>query len=572
MPTIALAVRFDYQLDSGLRFQYTRNGVNFQSFPPSMDADVLGGSLLFGFLGLVEFHEKVEFSFTLDIGELMVGNRKAGVFSSSGLFINNILYTPTAEDVQNIKLLTESCKRQAKRQGVPESRCEEPHWLLQESFFLPELYFTFFLDDDLSVKLEIGSLEASIGNSFILDNYVLGIRLEADYTVLEKAVPLKFQFAFMLPDNSFTTAGKSSPVAHLEVTYAPAKAKEIGAYFVYMRDGDNLAGNLLLPLWQDRVATRLSQNFQKSNSHFPVLSCGPSNQQQLNALKSLLSKENQVAQKQCEQENEERKKRGEQPYACPADDINEQFARKVCDVLPVSSGEHFWLGIKGKGHTGKLSYRGNAVLYFSWMKLQIPKEPSEQSLLEPLPQSEEKLNISDFRLKGLGVLLELEAKYNWTKALSSSMFFLYSSGDQWDGENGTVYTFIGIAPQVRHTNVFFNGGINSYSSRRGISVGGVSGAGYLTPGFSTAYEIESVVEAKATIAAIWAPAAFASKSTQGSFYGFEFNLMGSFRLLKWLEPVLQFDFFIPGSFFKEQDGSLPTPLFQVLFGVNFVIE
>lgn len=134
---------------------------------------------------------------------------------------------------------------------------------------------------------------------------------------------------------------------------------------------------------------------------------------------------------------------------------------------------------------------------------------------------------------------------------------------------------MGIIPQVRYSDIFFNGGINSYSSKRGLGISGVSGKGYIAPGFTIEYldgpSYFRKIDLKLTVAGFWAlqPSIYKDSSGRtGTFYGAEVNLVSGYKILPWLRPVAQVDFFFPGKFFAS--ASPPTLMFQVLVGIDFL--
>lgn len=568
MPTQVQAVDFDWQLDSGLRFRYTQNGLNLQDFPPTLDQNTLGGSLLLSTMGLVTFTDKIDLTISIDIGEMMFGVQETTQNRLTGIFLNDFPLTLDEAAQQAQKESVAECKLQAQQQRLPSTRCEDPFWLLQEAGFLRELMLTIQFDEIGFVQLEVGSMERSLGSSFVFDAFVLGLRLTVAPWKLQRGVPWKFVLDFFLPSNSWTIDGKQSPVTNLEVSYVHNKQTELTFFITHMVDGDNQAGELLLQLRQEHLSSKLSGDFKKKYTRSPGLSC--SGEPDRAAIKASLPQTDRELQDLCEEQNRILQQQGEETLACPVDEVIEQFTRNVCSTLPASSGQHFWVGVKGKGKWGKFSLRGTAILYFSWMQLTLPEPPTLEMLFDPVIEELPPVSLEELSLQGLGFLLELAASYQWTPAWSMTAFFLMSTGDQWDGKRTTLNNFITIAPQARYTNIFFNGGINAYSARRGISIGGVSGRGFVVPGVKVNYNLPQKFTAELTVAAMWSASGSSNfVENSGSLYGVEVNINASYKVLKWLQPVIQVDYFFPGDFFLTPAGRLPAPLFQVQLGLNF---
>lgn len=554
-------VAFQWGMQGGLRFNYYKNNLNLLNTPPSFDQDIAGGSILLGLIGLLQLGPYVELSATIDIGELLLANQSqpnpANPGSRQSIFavlLNDSRLNLTYQEQVDQRTFGNECRRDAAARGIPLSECDNPFFLLQEGMFLREFYATFYLDKQQWIKIEAGILGVEIGRAFVFENYGIGVRFDANWSKRKKkqALPIHFRFEALLPNSSWTAAGKMSPTLHTKLAYVFQEDFEVGLFGAYLYDGNNLAGKILLPIWKERFARQFNRNVGlRNNGEEPSIFCHQAlSQQDLNKVIAGAPGNNQQV-----------KEALANAYINGFD--------QVCRSLPRSSGHHLWVGAEGRWRwQKKLTVEGAAILYVADIKIDIPSTQARRNTSGDISDL-----IKEQELAALGFAGELKVSYKWIPAFSTALFFLFATGDQSSGTNDTnttINAFMGIAPQVRYTNVFFNGGINAYSSKRGIGISGISGKGYIVPGITFAYEIEDKVEAKITGALLWSvhPSIFTlDGAPSGSFYGGEINITGSYNVTEWLKPVIQLDFFMPGSFFA---GSAPPGLlFRLLVGLDF---
>ncbi len=559
-------VLFQWAAQGGVRFQYRKSSLNQFTSPPDFNEDRTGASFLLGLLGILRINDHVEFSFDIDMGELYLGHLKRGSTEGFSVLLNEFRLNLTESEQQSFQEQVELCKEQARKQGLPETECNNPSFLLNESLFLRELYMTLSTSAQQWLKLDFGLMNRVIGRAFVLDGFVLGMHFDVNWSkrVKEKRLPYRLEFDFFLPNATFTAEGKMSPVLHLKGSYVFRQRQQVSFFATYMYDGNNLAGKNLLPLWKDFLPRNLNDFILSKTGEQTNFSCNTTpNSDDLRILRNAYPEETQQT----------------------AEDNVLAYLDNVCNKLPSSTGHHVWLGFEGKWKwQNKLTIEGSAIVYLSSMTIGLPQGVSNFRSFE---NSTEGTGSSGLRLQqedtntdslenntfvGISFLGELQLTYNWTTPLSTSLFFLFAMGDTLQERKTVLHAFMGIAPQVRYTDVFFNGGINSYSSRRGIGVSGISGQGYIAPGLKVHYYKEDYAEAKLTATAFWSvqDSVFPAKNgeTPGNFYGFELNLTGSFNITKWLKPVAQIDLFVPGNFFTPSLS--PVIMFQALVGLDFV--
>jgi hypothetical protein len=594
-PLSAQAFEVDFSFEGGLRFNYAKNDFDYATTPPTLGIDNVGGSLLLNTDLTITFNDYVEFEFSFDIGEFSISNETDSTGSLLYILLGSGQLNQSADDIANTEVSVETCKTQARSQGLDESICNNPHWLLVESLFLRALNFTFYFQKEQWMSAQVGIISHNIGHGLIYDNFAIGVLYTADLSERKAAIPLKFEAGVFLPDSSFTSMGKQSPMVHLQFSYVPNDDTELSLFFVYLRDGNNLAGELLLPLWQEfyedaynKEVSRLS----KSNSS-PGLSCFQ--EKDVDAIKATMPPKVLQQQELCERRNSTLPEDSQQE--CPADKLYDNFYNQTCTLIPESAGNHFWVGIQGETKLGRVKLSGAAVLYVSSMIISTPKVTRPTGPNRRLPPRQQRrpppkggpgrrppqpltvrqtdvnditpTNIAPKALSGLGFSMELVASYIIIpEQLEAKAFFLFATGDTIDNNTQTINAFSGISPRILHSNVFFSGGINAFSSQRNIAISGYNGKGYIVPGLSLEYEREKKAEATLTFAVAFAheKRRLNSGKMSGRLYGYEFNASGGYFLLPWLKPVLEFDMFVPGNFME------PTTkvLFRLLVGVDFV--
>ncbi len=558
---------------AGLRFQYKENGMDASTSSPKFDTRVLGSLILLGAWGQMKT-KYLEFNTTLDVGEMLIAQQTYGTDSSSGIYINDYNLMKTQEEIQAEEEALKACQEDAKAQGLSPNLCQQKAFILQESAFFRELNLAFYFDNQQSSKLVAGFFNQKIGHSFLLDTYVLGLHFEWDLSKQEEKQkkPYRFELDAFVPDSSFTDEGKKSPVVNLRATYLFSEGKSISIFGTYMYDGDNLAGKILLPLWKEFFSVQINQLIAAKTGDVTHISCDTTpTEDELDKLTKSLPKN--------------QKETGQDIY------------NKACSQFPRSSGHHVWLGFQGNVTFGKWDLMGTLIGYYSSIIIGLPQliQPpshskfrprypprkygrrrrrltsSESSLVPQATDTSDTSSIEDKEMKGLGFLVEFHSRYNWNDNFSTAFFFLTASGDSFNQRHKRTFnSFMSIMPQIRYTNIFFNGGINSYSSRRGLNINGISGKGYIVPGLKVIYKKDKTFTGTFTSSAYWAyqlPQSKDPNGKSGHFYGGELNLVLSYQLLSWFKPVFQTDLFFPGNFFAT---SKPPPLlFQIYLGADF---
>jgi hypothetical protein len=158
--------------------------------------------------------------------------------------------------------------------------------------------------------------------------------------------------------------------------------------------------------------------------------------------------------------------------------------------------------------------------------------------------------LEDVRLTGRAVSL----RWTWSPAswLGVTPWFLYLSGDRPPTEKRRLglpqgYAgFLGVAPYVTSTNLFFLGGLSETFAARLATAPGVSGRGVIAPGLSAEADLPGEVGLVGRAA--WLRAEDAGPYG-GRTYGTELDLTARWWVRPWLALAAEGDVLLPGDFF-----------------------
>ncbi len=136
--------------------------------------------------------------------------------------------------------------------------------------------------------------------------------------------------------------------------------------------------------------------------------------------------------------------------------------------------------------------------------------------------------------------------------LSGGNFPLPPPGQQGTGQYGG---FLGIAPFITATNLFFNGGLSESFAARQATAPGVNGRGVTAPGISIAVDPIDAVGLELKAAHLVAPV---KGPYGGRTYGNEVDLVLTWAARPWLLLGAEFDALRPGDFFAGSDTLYKT--------------
>jgi len=131
--------------------------------------------------------------------------------------------------------------------------------------------------------------------------------------------------------------------------------------------------------------------------------------------------------------------------------------------------------------------------------------------------------------------------------LSAGLAFLWLSGGTLPtGDGGRYDGFLGVAPYVPHTNLFFRAGLASTFAAREVAAPGVNGRGVLSPAARLSWDPADDLGLDAKVAWLRADR---TGPFGGKDYGVELDLAGTWRAAPWLELALEADALWPGDFY-----------------------
>lgn len=145
-------------------------------------------------------------------------------------------------------------------------------------------------------------------------------------------------------------------------------------------------------------------------------------------------------------------------------------------------------------------------------------------------------------------------------ALGVGASFLHLSGGRFptDGNaTGTYGGFLGVAPFVTATNLFFGGGLSESFAARQSTAPGVDGRGVTAPGLSLSFDPSDELGLEVKGAYLTAPV---KGPFGGHVYGTELDLGLSWSPRRWLVLGAELDVLWPGSFYVGRDTVYKTIL------------
>ena len=151
-----------------------------------------------------------------------------------------------------------------------------------------------------------------------------------------------------------------------------------------------------------------------------------------------------------------------------------------------------------------------------------------------------------------GQLGWLRVRGDASRTLEVSAFFLYLSGDLPPDERARLGLpaqyggFLGVAPYVTTTNIFFQGGVAESFASRQATAPGVNGRGVLAPGLGATFEPTRTLSLDLRAAWLVAPEV---GPFGGTNYGPEVDLAVTWSPVRWLVLLAEADALFPGDFF-----------------------
>ncbi len=167
-----------------------------------------------------------------------------------------------------------------------------------------------------------------------------------------------------------------------------------------------------------------------------------------------------------------------------------------------------------------------------------------------------------------GQLAHLRLRARAGREIELGGFFLFLSGDLPPSEKARLGLparyggFLGIAPFITDTNIFFNGGVAESFAARQATAPGVNGRGVIAPGVTASWDPVRALAFDARAAYLVAPEV---GPFGGRLYGPEVDLEVTWSPLSWLRFAVEGDALFPGDFFAGR-----APVTKVVVGVDLV--
>lgn len=408
---------------------------------------------------------------------------------------------------------------------------------IAETFFLGETYLQLELGPSGILELRLGKLRPEVGAGAIFDAYALGIMADLDLSLPAGGPPLSFRAWAVLPDATFTERNKQSPFLDVEAAIGLAPRTELRFLFAALRDGDDGA----VPVLENAVVRggldRLAETeADVSSAVGPRLE--PVIERAFGRLRSTLAR---VA--------------AEGPL-----------------YLLETDGWLGWTGAVLEVKRPDWSLQAVALLGFGELEVAVVPDVLFELLasqeLDPL-QSEGPVTetaILDQQRVGQVNLLsgfgQLKFRLRLFDEVEVDTFVLLMSGDSglFPDESGsrTYSSFVGLAPFITHTSLFFNGGLANSLASPTVASPAPDGAGLIAGGlFVDAYHGASF-HVRSGLAAM--ASTVPSPATNGQFYGIEGDIVVDYVLNRSLLLFADLAAFVPMSYY----GELPVGLQGIL--------
>lgn len=214
------------------------------------------------------------------------------------------------------------------------------------------------------------------------------------------------------------------------------------------------------------------------------------------------------------------------------------------DDLPTGGvADVFWLGAQSNGVVGPIFVSGHAIMNFA-----------------SFAQSDSSL--AGFT-SGTGLFLDFSATYD-TGLFGIGPEFIFTSGHDGNRESDSYGGFLGLAPDVGFTRMFFDGApiYNVF----GHDDASVTGSGLVALKLNTFYRVGADTRLNCTLAFLSAHhnrpqmpdpdrgLEYAAKAEgSGKYYGSELNLWLDWSPLDGVNFTAEFDAILPGSYFQGND-------------------
>ena len=363
------------------------------------------------------------------------------------------------------------------------------------TFLVREAYAAYSFGRAGFATVRAGRKRLTVGDGFVYDDYGTGLEVAADLGAIGPQWELSaaiFQPSRDFPDR----VGDISPMLSVRADWLPSLFEHAGLFFALHRDRTGSLAEIFRGAVVERLATELLRD--------------PPAEARLDAQSLALFQ------------------------AAPAE----------------SDATLGWLGTSGS----LAPWRGHRL---GWT-LALLGGRIEHIRASLIPDSSQPPATVAEDLTLAGRLASLRWELDVGRGLSAGASFLFLSGDELPQRpappagaaraplTGTYRGFIGIAPFVTATNLFFGGGLSESFAAREATAPGVNGRGVIAPGLSLAWDATDSLALQAS--GTWL-ASDADGPFGGRVYGTELDLEATWQPAKWIQVGAELDALFPGDFF-----------------------
>ncbi len=240
------------------------------------------------------------------------------------------------------------------------------------------------------------------------------------------------------------------------------------------------------------------------------------------------------------------------PATSAADRVSEeQLLAAILGSRPQSTGNLAWIGTSGNLRLARrLRLEWTGALDVGKLTLHLAS------------------GAEDVEGKIFGQLAHLRLRAQVRRDVELGAFFLFLSGDlpptekSRRGVSPRYGGFLGVAPFVTATNIFFNGGVSESFAARQATAPGVNGRGVIAPGLTASWDPFRSLGVDARAAYLFSEE---RGPLGGRVYGPELDLELSWSPARWITLAAEGDVLLPGDFFA---GSQPVT--KLVLGVDLV--
>jgi hypothetical protein len=397
---------------------------------------------------------------------------------------------------------------------------------LPETLFLGETSLDWQLGETGVVELRIGKLRPRIGGGAILDAYAFGISADADLRLLPDEWPLEARAYALIPDTTFTSAGKNIPLFALQVGLHLLESLVIRAHSaLYLDQGDGLAPILGDAYARGRLGAARA-GLDRLVAQFP-----PRLQPAARAQGEATLRE-----------------------------AGELYNAGVLGYDVATSGSLGYLGLEARYQTQSLTVEGLFLWSHGTVDANIAPNAAYRAYLAErfarIPRLEEQLlaRQTDQGAVSLdGLFARLTTSLALPGALTARSFLLYLSGDQGllsdDPTDRRYDAFVALAPLITPTSIFFNGGLAGSVASPTVVSPAPDGAGVWAVGLGLSQRPLESLEWSVVGAALWSAVPAANG---GRYYGTELNLGAEFWVAAPWALTVDLGLFAAGDYFGDR--------------------